>query len=442
MEQFDPDRQGVIDRAREGGVEVVITVGTNPGEWPRVLELVEQDIVFGAIGISPHDFKDYNSDIAGEMEPYFNHPKILALGEIGLDYHYDYPPDKQKECFMGQLVLAKKHELPVIIHSRQAHSDVIDILQNEGINRGVMHCFSGDEAILHKCLDLGFYISLAGPVTFSNAKKLHKLVNEIPFNRLLIETDSPYLTPMPFRGKRNEPAYVKFIAEAIARLTGHTTDDVARTTAQNARDLFGIPGKVSGGEIAYTIRNSLYLNITNRCSNACTFCARNSSFFVKGHNLKLNHEPTEQEIHELIKDPLKYKEVVFCGFGEPMLRLELVIDIARALKEKNVYVRINTNGHGNLIHGRDITQELEGLVDEISISLNTGNSQEYHSLCRPQFEGDVFAAVKDFINRCKTHIPQITVTAVDLPETDIDQCRAVAEELGVRFRLRQYNIVG
>lgn len=442
MDAFDSDRQDVIDRARGDGVGAIITVGTNPGEWPKVLELIEQDIVYGAIGISPHDFKDWTPDIAGEMESCFNHPKILALGEIGLDYHYDYPPDEQKECFVGQLALAKEHNLPVIIHSRDAHTDVIDILENEGIKRGVMHCFSGDKAVLHQCLDLDFYISLAGPVTFSNAKKLHELVNEIPFNRLLIETDSPYLTPMPHRGKRNEPAYIKFIAEEIARLTGHTTDDVERTTAQNARDLFGIPGAISGGEIAYKIRNSLYLNITNRCSNACTFCARNSSFFVKGHNLKLDHEPTEQDIHDAIKDPSLYKEVVFCGFGEPTLRLELLISIARALKEKNVYVRINTNGHGNLIHGRDITPELNGLVDAISISLNTGSSPEYRSLCRPQFEGDVFAGVKDFIHRCKAHIPRISVTAVDLPGVDIDQCRAVASELGVRFRLRQYNIVG
>jgi TatD DNase family protein len=442
MEAFDQDRQAVIDRARENGVDAVITVGTNPGEWSKVRQLVEQDIVFGAIGVSPHDWNNWNAATIDKMEPYFQHPKIVALGEAGLDYHYDYPRDKQKECFVGQLDLAKKHNLPVIIHSRQAHSDVIAILKEEKIHRGVMHCFSGDETILKECLDLGFHISIAGPVTFSNAKKLQKLVNEIPFNRLLIETDSPYLTPMPYRGKRNEPVYIKYIAEKIAQLSGHTIEDVARTTAHNTRDLFGLPGKVAQGEIAYVIRNSLYLNITNRCSNSCTFCARNTSFFVKGHNLKIDCEPTEQEILKAITDPSKYKEVVFCGFGEPLLRLDLVKNVARRLKEKNVPVRINTNGHGNLIYGRDITPELDGLVDEISISLNTGTSQQYHSLCRPQFEGDVFSEVKKFIRCCKTHIPQVSLTAVDLPEVDLEKCRTVAQQLGVRFRFRRYNIVG
>jgi TatD DNase family protein len=440
MKAFDPDRRAVIDRACENGVGGIVTVGTNPGEWPKVMELLELEIVYGAVGISPHDWGDWSIDIAGEMETYFKHPKIIALGEIGLDYHYDYPVDKQKECFIGQLGLARKHNLPVIIHSREAHLDVVDILKKENIHRGVMHCFSGDEEILHECLELGFYISLAGPVTFSNAKNLHRLAEKIPFNRLLIETDSPYLTPMPYRGKRNEPAYVKYVAEKIAQLTGHTLEDIARTTAQNVRDLFGILKRDTHGEIAYAIRDSLYLNITNRCSNSCSFCARNTSFFVKGHNLRLDHEPTEEEILEVIG--WKYKEIVFCGFGEPLLRLDLVKDIARRLKEKNIHVRINTNGHGNLIHGRDITPELEGLVDEISVSLNAGDSQEYHSLCRPKFEGDVFNEVKNFISRCKVHIPDVTLTAVDLPEIDMEKCRAIAEGLGVRFRLRPYNIVG
>ena len=268
MKAFDPDRQEVIDRARESGVELIITVGTNPAEWPQVTQLLEQDIVYGAIGISPHDWADYNNGVAEDMAPYLKHHKVVALGEIGLDYHYDYPKEKQKECFIAQLALAKEYRLPVIIHSREAHLDVVDILKEEEIHRGVMHYFSADEVMLKKCLDLGLYISLAGPVTFSNAGRLHKLANEIPFNRLLIETDSPYLTPSPHRGKRNEPSYIRHVAEKIAQLTGHTPEDVARTTTHNARDLFGIPDRNSAGKIAYAIRDSLYLNITNRCSSS------------------------------------------------------------------------------------------------------------------------------------------------------------------------------
>src|SRR3990172_2396295 len=171
-----------------------------------------------------------------------------------------------------------------------------------------MHCFSGDIEFARKVMERGFYLSIAGPVTFPKADALREVVRQIPIEQMLIETDAPYLAPQAFRGKRNEPAYVRNTAEMIARVKGLSFEDVARITSFNAMQLFGI-GRISAhGKIAYPIRNSLYLNITNRCTAACTFCVRYHTDFVKGHNLRLKDEPTAEEMIKEIGDPARYDE--------------------------------------------------------------------------------------------------------------------------------------
>jgi TatD DNase family protein len=186
------------------------------------------------------------------------------------------------------------------------------------------------------------------------------------------------------------------------------------------------------------------LNITNRCTNECRFCVRFFSYFVKGHNLKLKKEPAVQEVLEAIEAYRgKFKEVVFCGLGEPMLRLEVIKEVSKVLKERGIYVRLNTNGQANLIHGRNILPELKGLIDEISVSLNTENSALYDKFCPSQFGPGTYEKVKEFIREARYFIPLVSVTALDMPGVDMEACRRVAEEeLGVKFRKRQYNVVG
>src|SRR3990172_1983306 len=278
-------------------------------------------------------------------------PKIVAIGEIGLDYHYDNSPREiQKEIFKRQLALAIETGLPVVIHSREAKKDTLEIIKESGINKGVLHCFSGDMDMAEKAMAMGFYISMAGPVTFKNAKKPREIAKEIPDDYLLIETDAPYLAPEPFRGKRNEPSYLVHTARTIAELRGISTEDIARITTLNAKRLFRIGQIQEKGEIAYKIRDSLYLNITNRCTNNCSFCIRFITDYVKGHNLRLLHEPTENELKSAIGNPSHYKEIVFCGYGEPLIRLDAVKSLSQWIKQNKGMVRINTNGHGNLIH--------------------------------------------------------------------------------------------
>jgi TatD family-associated radical SAM protein len=191
--------------------------------------------------------------------------------------------------------------------------------------------------------------------------------------------------------------------------------------------------------IAYKIGDSLYLNITNRCTNKCVFCIRDKAkLFNSKHDLWLKKEPSAKEIIEAIGDPSKYTEVVFCGYGEPLIRLDTVIEVSRWLKEKGAKVRIDTNGHGNLIHKRNIVPELKGLVDSISISLNAGDREEYDEICRPDFGEDAFDAIIEFTRECREYIPNVELTVVGLPKVKVKEAKKIADDLGVTFRVRTY----
>ncbi len=443
MDAYKDDLPDVVERAKQAGVERIICIGIDEKSSQKAIELSRKfEGVFATAGFHPHDAKDYPDDFDNKLTEWAEDKCIVAIGEIGLDYHYDHSPRQvQRDIFERQLNLARKLNLPVIIHSREAHEDTYNILKDSGVTTGVMHCFSGTVELAERFMELGFYISIAGPVTFKKADRLKKVAASVPDEYILIETDSPYLTPVPYRGKRNEPAFLRYVAEEVASIRAITVEDIARITSLNAARLFGIATVSDSPAIAYKIRDSLYLNITNRCSNACSFCVRFHTDYVKGHNLRLNHEPTLKELKEAIGNPAMFKEVVFCGYGEPTIRLDLIKSLSAWIKEKGGKVRINTNGHGNLIHKRNILPELEGLVDSISISLDAQDEETYNKICKPLYK-NAFSAVVDFIKEAVRYIPDVTVTVVDLPEVNIEKCKKIAQESGARFRVRHYNIVG
>ncbi len=446
MSQFDADRDSVIDRAKKAGVNYIIAVGSDMAGNEGAISLSESyDCIYCAVGIHPHEVKGADEKAYDRILHLAKKEKVVAYGEIGLDYHYEFSPkDLQVLHFRKQINLAKELGLPIIVHSREAKVDTMRILAEEGAGQvgGVFHCFSGDLEMAREAISMGFYISIAGTVTFEKAPKVHQLVKEIPIENLLIETDSPYLAPVPYRGKRNEPAYVRFVAQKIAELKGLTFEDVARITSFNAMSLFKI-GKIEDeGKVAYPIRDSLYLNITNRCTSTCTFCVRYYTDFIKGHNLRLKKEPIKEEIIEAIGDPTRYKEIVFCGYGEPLTRFDIIKEVSRYVKDKGGIVRIDTNGHGNLIHKRNILPELSGLVDSISISLNADTEEKYNKLCQPLFGSGSYEKVKEFIREAKKYIPDVSITVVALPSINLRRCEEIAKELGVRLRVREYNVVG
>jgi TatD DNase family protein len=443
MKEFDADRDAVIRRAKDAGFEALITVGSDLEGTIRAMEIAEEyDFVYSSIGIHPHDAKDFTEKIYSDLLEWSKKKKVVAIGETGLDYHYDHSPrEVQQEVFRQHLRLAREAGLPVIVHSREAREDTLRILREAAINNGVFHCFSGDAGMAEEAMEMGFYISLAGPVTFSKAAQLKEIARIVPDDYLLTETDAPYLAPVPFRGKRNEPAYMEHTLRHIAALRSIRFDDAARITTLNAKRLFGIGIISEKAEIAYRIRDSLYLNITNRCTNVCSFCVKFRSDFVKGHRLRLSNEPTEEEIISEIGDPSRYSEVVFCGYGEPLQRLDTVKNVAAWVKRHNGKVRINTNGHANLIHKRDILPELKGLVDSISISLDAQDQETYDRLCRPVFR-EAYPEVLRFIAGAKEYIPEVQVTVVELEGVDIAKCREIADRIGVNLRIRKLDAVG
>ena len=242
--QYANDINEVIQRARENNVQYILSIAQDEKSSHKTLEIVnEHQGIFATVGVHPHEAKTATNQTYGLLENLTQKSKVVAIGEIGLDYHYDYSPrETQKNVFRNLMSMADKKKLPVVIHCREAEVDVLSILE-EFRNRviGVMHCFSGNFELMEKCLDLGYFISIAGPVTFKKATELQNLVKNIPLNRLLIETDCPYLTPTPYRGKRNEPSYVFYIAEKIAELRNMNIDELVSHTTRNTKQLFDLP---------------------------------------------------------------------------------------------------------------------------------------------------------------------------------------------------------
>ncbi len=245
--EFDADREEVIQRARDAGVSAILNVGTgdpHSGALERAVEFGEKhENVYTAVGIHPHDARLFDDRAEQRIRELIRQsPRVIAWGEIGLDFHYDNSPrEVQMDVFRRQLRLARDANLPVIIHTREAEDQTIDILKSEWAGSdlpGIMHCFSGSLALAEKAIELGFLISFSGIVTFKKADDLRAVANQVPLDRLLIETDCPFLSPIPFRGKRNEPAYVVEVARCLAQLHGLELQEIARITTANFARLF------------------------------------------------------------------------------------------------------------------------------------------------------------------------------------------------------------
>jgi TatD DNase family protein len=246
--EFGEDLDAVLERARAAGVAAMVTVGTDRETNPAAVALAERLTgVYATVGIHPHDAADATEDDVAAMERLSrSSAKVLALGEMGLDFFRDLSPrPRQREMFRRQLALARALGKPVVVHCREAHAETLDILAGERVGEvgGVMHCFSGDVAVAKRCLDLGLMISLAGPVTYRNARALPEVARFVPDDRLVMETDCPFLPPHPHRGRRNEPAWMTLTAERIAELRGVDGDALGDTVTRNAAALFRLPAE-------------------------------------------------------------------------------------------------------------------------------------------------------------------------------------------------------
>ncbi len=236
-EQFESDREAVIERARNAGVERMMAIGT--GDGPPDLEVAVRladayPFLYATVGVHPHDASKATEQTFARLRELLRHPKVLALGEIGLDYHYDFSPrEVQREVFERQLDLATEAGKPIVIHTREAWTDTLDVLRARWQGEGIMHCFTGDAAQAREALEYGFHLSFGGVLTFPKAESVREAARITPEDRLLIETDCPYLAPVPRRGKRNEPAFIVETARRLAEVRGVTPDDIARATTAN-----------------------------------------------------------------------------------------------------------------------------------------------------------------------------------------------------------------
>lgn len=244
-DRFKEDLDQVIQDLKDSDTSLVMNIGYNKEHIKRSLDLSDKyDFIYSAVGLHPSDSLHAQTDeYWDDFYDYAKNPKVRALGEMGLDYYWDRAPrEQQQKVFRSQISLAKELNLPIIIHDREAHGDILDIVKNEkaGINGGIFHAYSGSLPMARDVIREGFYISISGVITYKNAKKLVEVVKEVPLKYLLIETDSPYLTPEPFRGKRNDPVKVRYVAEKIAQIKNIPLEEVARVTMANAKELFRI----------------------------------------------------------------------------------------------------------------------------------------------------------------------------------------------------------
>jgi len=232
----------VLENAKAVGVEKIIIPGVTLEDTPKIIDLIEKyDNLFGAVAVHPSEAKGWQEEYYGILKEYAQHDKIVAIGETGLDYYWDKTfKETQQHVFRRHLELAEELSIPVIVHDREAHADVLSILKEFPEVKGVMHCFSGSAEFALDCVKIGYYIALGGPVTFKNAVKPKEVAAKVPIEKLVLETDSPFLAPHPYRGKENDPSKIILVAEAIAEIKNLTVEEVANLTSQNAENLFGI----------------------------------------------------------------------------------------------------------------------------------------------------------------------------------------------------------
>jgi TatD DNase family protein len=237
---FALEREAVIERARAAGIGTMVTICTRLDEFPAVRAIAEEHAdIWCSAGVHPHEAADYGATAADELATLAVHPRVIGVGETGLDFHYDHSPrDVQERIFRAHIAAARASGLPLIVHAREADAEIARILKEEGAAAGVLHCFSSGRELAEAALDLGFYISVSGIVTFKNAHELRGIVRDVPLDRLLVETDAPYLAPVPYRGKRNEPAFVAATVAAVAVVKGVAPEVLAAATTDNFFRLF------------------------------------------------------------------------------------------------------------------------------------------------------------------------------------------------------------
>ncbi len=442
-------REDLEETLRDGSLEYLLTVGYDRKTVENAVRIArENDRVYCAVGFHPHEADRVSlEDIEWLRDIVLKNPKVRAIGETGLDFYKDYSDrKKQEEVFRWQINLARELGLPLVIHMRSAEEETIRILKEEKAYEvgGIMHCFTGSYETMRKAVDLGFYISYSGILTYKNAGNVREVAKRTPTARILLETDAPFLTPQPVRGKPNRPSYIWYTAKVLAELLPNSSlEDVDRMTSENAKLILNLGNNGRKETITYVINNKLYINLTNKCNLHCAFCQRERErdFMVKGYWVWVSRDPSVEEVVREIGDPTRYEEVVFCGYGEPTLRFSALKEIAKYVKSRGGKVRVDTNGLMFTFLPKEKLKELKGLVDVWSVSLNAPDRETYNRVCRP-VQPDAFEKVVDFIKTALREGFEVVVSAVDYPGVDMKKTEELVKRLGAKWKYRHYEVVG
>jgi TatD DNase family protein len=432
----DPELAGRVDamirESREGGLTRILVSGRDISDSAEAVMLARAyPEVFAAVGVHPSRAHTWNDKNYGMLKDLIQDPRTVAIGAVGVDLGLsDAPPrEVQEKAFALQVKLAKEYSMPLIIHCAGSHAETLRLLREYNVIEcgGMIHGFVGDRETAQSYLRMGLSVSFD-----SKGAANEETVRSVPLDRLLLESGTG-------AGRDSSPLWTAMTARSVAHAKKIPIKRVLAATMVNSSKTF--PFEPNQGKNTYRIGDRIYVNLTNRCTSSCTYCIRYQTDSVHGHNLNITREPTARQVLDEIGDPTRFSEIVFCGYGEPTLRLETLKTVAQAVKEAGGKTRLNTNGHGSLIYGRDITPELAGILDSVSVSLNAESGGKYERVCRPLFGGVTYQAVVAFIREIKKHVPNVQVTAVNMKGINIEACRKMAEGMGATFKERTYGVV-
>jgi TatD DNase family protein len=418
-------------------VNSFLVPGTDLEDSRIALELARSNhSIYAAAGIHPGESGGISIDDMEQIVQLLLEPSVVAVGETGMDlYHSTKGVEEQRVLFQQHLRMARAFGLSLIVHSRMAENEVLEVLDGEEEIPVILHCYTGPSELAISAAERGYYIGFAGPLTYPGNGELRRLAAELPPDRILTETDAPFLSPQPVRGRRNEPAYLAYTVEVMAETLGMSLHDTVSLLWNNSIRALGLEQGIRT-DLVYRMYGNIYMNITGMCTNHCRFCIRDRTDGLGGYHLRHDMEPDEERLREIVNllPASRGDELVFCGYGEPTMRPALLRELARSASARGYATRLNTNGTCLLWMDEDRAREMLESFNSVSISLNASSEEEYNRICRPE-SSSAWRALLSFIDFAGEN-RNLRLTAVRYPGVDVKAVKEMAASMDVELRVR------
>jgi TatD DNase family protein len=418
---FHEDLEAVLARAIEDGVSAVVNIGYDRESARATVAFVEKyPFFYGVLGTHPHDAVKHTLEYEEELKDLLDRPRMIGVGEIGLDYYYDHSPrDLQRKVFRRMLWMARLKDKPVVIHCRDAERDILDMLSSERMKfRGIFHAFNHDAAVASRVTDLGFHLGIGGVATFKKSKVLD-ILHAIPLDRIVVETDCPYLAPQPFRGKRNEPALVGFVVDALSRVHGVPPEEVVERTTQNFLLAMRVEKKSLPPPV-YKIGNTVYIHTTPQ-TDPDALAGTAASAAAPGSAAGASVE-----------------EAVICGYCEPLEYIDQVSAVAGRLRSMGVRVRVVTGRRGYAAAGREVVGSLAGIADAVTVRMYGATAAQHERAAATGLGDAAFTSLVDFVRGAVASGIETDCLFVAVPKMKVEPCRELAESLGAGCVVRKF----